>query len=340
MEKVMTSESLTGTLHTKVLLIGGTGFLGRHVLNRLSTAGMDVTVVTRRPAAVPAGYGVAELDDSAPRRAQFASMINRFTPDAVVNTAGEIWRNDVCLLQAANTELPEQLALAMADLGSTARLVHLGSSLEYGPLPHPHATDESCPEAPRSEYGRTKLRGTRRIFDIAQQASMDVVVLRIFNAIGSNMSPASLLGRTVQTLERARRDKRPARLTLFDLRQHRDYADARDLAEAVLRATVSRRLAGVPVLNLGTGRATSAYDLVRGLASVSGVEFAIDVLPAPEGGGRSPAAGWQTADPTLARRHLDWSAARTLPETLRWIWRTAGEGQAQPVVGCPAEGTR
>ncbi|WP_329619093.1 NAD(P)-dependent oxidoreductase [Streptomyces sp. NBC_01255] len=336
----MTSESLVAPRPAKVLLIGGTGFLGRHVLDSLSTAGTDVTVVTRRPAAVPAGCGVAELDAGAPRRAQFASMINRYAPDAVVNAVGEIWRNDTSLLQAANAELPEQLALAMADLRSTARLVHLGSSLEYGPLPHPHATDEGCPEAPRSEYGRTKLRGTRRIFEIAQEASLDVVVLRIFNAIGSSMSPASLLGRTLQTLNRARRDGRPARLTLFDLRQHRDYADARDLAEAVLRSTVSRRLTGVPVLNLGTGRASSAYELVRGLASASGVEFTIDVLPAPEGGGRSLAAGWQIADPTLARRHLDWSAARTLPETLRWIWRTAGEGQAQPIAGCPAEGTR
>ncbi|MFB8179430.1 NAD-dependent epimerase/dehydratase family protein [Streptomyces sp. NPDC055966] len=335
-----TSERPVGTPCTKVLLIGGTGFLGRHVLAGLSAAEMDVTVVTRRPTAVPAGHGVAELDDSAPRRAQFAAMINRFTPDAVVNTAGEIWRNDPCLLQEANAELPEQLALAMADLGSTARLVHLGSSLEYGPLPHPHATDESCPEAPRSEYGRTKLRGTRRILEIARQASLDVVVLRVFNAIGSNMSPASLLGRTVRTLDRARRDGHLARLTLFDLKQHRDYADARELAEAVLRATVSRRLAGVPVLNLGTGRAGTAYDLVRELALASGVEFAIDVLPAPERGGRALAAGWQIADPTLARRHLDWSAARTLPETLRWIWRTAGEGQAQPIAGCPAEGTR
>ncbi|NEE36732.1 hypothetical protein G3M53_66435, partial [Streptomyces sp. SID7982] len=92
------------------------------------------------------------------------------------------------------------------------------------------------------------------------------------------------------------------------------------------------------VLNLGTGRAGSAHDLVHELASASGVEFAIDVLPAPERSGRSLAADWQIADPALARRHLDWSAARTLPETLRWIWQTAGEGQAQPI--CPAEGTR
>jgi nucleoside-diphosphate-sugar epimerase len=336
----MTSESLGGALHTKVLLIGGTGFLGRHVLNRLSTAGMEVTVVTRRAAALAGRGRVVELDGGAPRRAQFASMIDRFTPDAVVNTVGEIWRNDVSLLQAANAELPEQLALAMADLGSTARLVHLGSSLEYGPLPHPHATDEGCSETPRSEYGRTKLRGTRRIFEVAQEASLDIVVLRIFNAIGTDMSPASLLGRTLHTLTRARRDGRRARLTLFDLSQHRDYVDARDLAEAVLRSTVSRRLAGVPVLNIGTGRASSAYELVRGLALASGVEFAIEVLPAPEGGGRSSAADWQIADPTLARRHLNWSAARTLPETLRWIWRTAGESQAQPIAGCPAEGTR
>ncbi|MDT0615252.1 NAD-dependent epimerase/dehydratase family protein [Streptomyces lancefieldiae] len=336
----MTSESLVATRHTKVLLVGGAGFLGRHVLHRLSAAGMEVTVVSRRPAAVPAGCRVVALDGSAPRRPQFASMINRFTPDAVVNTVGEIWRNDVSLLEAANAELPEQLALAMADLGSTARLVHLGSSLEYGPLPHPRATDEGCPESPRSEYGRTKLRGTRRILEVAREASLDIVVLRIFNAVGSGMSPESLLGRTLRTLNRARWDGRPARLALFDLKQHRDYADARDLAEAVLRSTVSRRLAGVPVLNIGTGRASSAYELVRGLASASGVEFTIDVIPPPEGGWRSAAVGWQIADPTLARRHLDWSAARTLPETLRWIWRTAGQSQAPPLAGRPADGIR
>lgn len=324
---------------TRVLLVGGTGFLGRHVLARLSAADLEVAVVARRPAALPGPFRAIPLDGSTPRQAQFASVISRFSPDAVVNTVGEIWRDDAALLRTANTAVPEELALAIAETGSTARLVHLGSSLEYGPLPRPRATDENCPAAPWSEYGRTKLRGSRRVLEVAREASLDAVVLRVFNAIGSHMSSASLLGRTVGALTRARQEGRPARLTLFDPAQHRDFVDVRDVAEAVLRAAVSPGRAGTPVLNIGSGAASDVGEVVRGLASASGVEFGIDVVPAPEDGGRSTGADWQVADPALARRHLDWSATRTLSETLCWIWRSAGEGQAQPVGSC-AEGTR
>ena len=125
-------------------------------------------------------------------------------------------------LQAAVAVLDPDTLTPVPDDGETiGEIMFRGNICMKGYLKNPHATDEGCSEAPRSEYGRSKLRGTRRIFEIAQEASLDVVVLRIFNAIGSDMSPASLLGRTLQTLTRARRDKHPARLTLFDIDETR-----------------------------------------------------------------------------------------------------------------------
>jgi nucleoside-diphosphate-sugar epimerase len=299
-------------------LVLGTGLLGRHVRDRLVSAGWDVVVAGRRSGAAPASL---------------TGAIRAFRPDVVVNAAGEIWRPEPDRLAAANVEFAGLVVRAVASAATGSRVVHLGSSLEYAPQRPPAALTEDSPTAPRSPYGRSKLAGTTLVRRLAARYGADAVVLRLFNVIGAGMSPVSVLGRAVDQLVVARRAGGTAHLDLLDLAQHRDYVDARDAADAVLAAgTVPRPVPGL--FNIGSGVPRTAEEVVRALAEVSGVPYRVRLRPAPAGGARSADGDWQRADPRRASAVLGWSARRALPDTLTAIWQAAG---SHPSPGRPAQ---
>ncbi|MEV0056721.1 NAD(P)-dependent oxidoreductase [Saccharopolyspora shandongensis] len=302
----------------RALVVGGTGFLGRHVLAGLAEAGWETTVATRRREVRLPGSRVIVLEP----RSRFTELFAEIRPALVVNAAGEIWRSERELQEAANISVPERLAMALDESGGTARLVHLGSSMEYGPVAAPAAIDECSATAPRTEYGRSKLIGTQRILASIEDHPLNVAVLRVFNAIGAGMSPSSLLGRTLEKLLRARRDRGSATIELFGPDQHRDYVDARDVADAVL-AVATAHLPGdrAPVFNIGSETARTAEEVVRELADVSGIRYRVTRSAAP--GDRSAGTDWQLADTGRARALLGWSAKRSLPETAHQIWLSA-----------------
>jgi nucleoside-diphosphate-sugar epimerase len=314
----------------RALLLGGTGFLGRHLLAGLGAAGWETVVVTRQPALARAETVL--LAGNQPVRVQLAAALADLRPALVVNAAGQIWRPDPVSMTTANVVFAEALALALADSRCGARLVHLGSSLEYGPVPAPQAIDEDARTAPRTAYGRSKLAGTERILRIAAGHGLDVVVLRVFNAIGAAMSESSVLGQAVASLVRARSQRQRAELALLDLRQYRDYVDARDVAGAVLATArlprgSDRRDGTVAIFNIGSAVARTAEELVRALAELSQVDYRLTKVAVPEGEHRSADADWQLADTGRAERQLGWTAAHLLPDTLSQIWRCAAAEQ-------------
>lgn len=296
----------------RALVVGGTGFLGRHIAAALAPD-YEVTVTTRDPATP--GRAVV-LDPGGDYRDQFARVLSRLAPEVVVNAAGETWRPDPAARLLANVELPRALARAMA--GCPARFVHLGSSLEYGPVDPPAAIGEDAAAAPASDYGRSKLDGTAAV----REHRGDAVVLRVFNAIGAGMSPASVLGSTVAAL-RAARGRRRAEIALLDLPQCRDFVDARDVAAAV-RAAATR---GRGVVNIGSGSARPAEDVVRALAEVSGVDYRIVKRPAPRGHPRAAGGDWQRADIRRAATDLGWAPRHGLADTLHHIWNFGPAGR-------------
>ncbi|RFU39260.1 NAD(P)-dependent oxidoreductase, partial [Actinomadura logoneensis] len=326
----------------RALVVGGTGFLGRHIVAALAADGWDVTVASRRATTAPAVALPPERpspgDPSDALRGVLAEALRGLRPALVVNAAGLIWRPDPADMAVANSDVPESVALAMADAGSRARLVHLGSCLEYGPVPPHTAVDERVPAAPATAYGRSKLLGTRRLRAVADGHGLDAVVLRVFNAIGPGMSPASVLGRALRVLLAARADGGRAGLDLLDLRQHRDYVDARDVAEAVVAAATARP-GDEWCFNIGSGTARTAAEVVRLLAEASGVPFDLVLRPVTGDGARSAGADWQRADTGLARRALGWTPRRTLPRTLDDIWAAAVRADDHPPDHRAAAGT-
>ncbi len=143
----------------RVLVLGGSGFVGRHVCEHLVRAGCDVTVPTRRPdrtSSVQTLPGVTVLRASVHDDATLQSLVAG--QDVVINLIA-ILHGSAAQFEAAHVQLPQRLARAMQAAG-VRRLVHV-SALGADP-------------AGPSHYQRSKGRGE----EVLRQAQLDLTLIR------------------------------------------------------------------------------------------------------------------------------------------------------------------
>jgi nucleoside-diphosphate-sugar epimerase len=305
----------------KVVVLGGTGFLGRHICAGFAAAGYDVLAVSRCPPDGLSSRAVA-ADLAAASPAALAALLTAEKAAIVVNAAGGVWGVTAAQMQSLNVALVEHLVSAAAAMPWRPRVIHLGSVHEYGVVATGEAITERMPARPVSPYGITKLLGTEVILSAADSGRIDAIVLRIANAVGPGTPPDSLLGNVVAQLAAAERAGRQAVLQLSPLRARRDFIDVRDISDAVTAAAVAP--VSNAVINVGRGEAVSVRLLVDKLVATSGVRTRV---VEKEAAGREPVRGgdvdWQLADIRAAGDLLGWAPRRSLEESLRALWAAA-----------------
>ncbi|MGV9451717.1 NAD-dependent epimerase/dehydratase family protein [Streptomyces sp. NPDC003635] len=290
----------------RLLVLGFTGYLGGHVVERLrALPGTRVLGGGRSP---DADHHI-DLATADPER--LAKTLASAAPDAVVNCAGAT-AGDAVTLAEVNARGPAVLCAALREAAPAARLIHLGSAAEYGPGTPDVPVTESAPTSPVGPYGATKLAGT-----VAVTASgLDAVVLRVGNPVGPGAPATGLPGRVAALLREAGEDPE-AVLRLGDLSAYRDFVDVRDLARAVEMAVASAR--PLPrVLNIGGGAAVRVRDVVDRLAKAAGFRGRIEEAAA--GSARSARVSWQCSDIAAAHDALGWRPVHTLEDSLGALW--------------------
>ncbi|WP_445519664.1 NAD-dependent epimerase/dehydratase family protein [Streptomyces sp. NEAU-174] len=293
------------------VVIGGTGFLGRHICAALTAHGYDVLAVARKPAQPTPGARFLPLDVAAATVGDIAEAVG--SADLVVNAAGDLGADDEERMTAGHVLLVDRLVRAVSTLRRRPRLLQLGTVHEYGPVPEGTAIAEDHPTAPGSLYARTKLAGSRIVLDATEAGRVDGCVLRLTNGCGPGAPLHGFLGRLAAQLRTTSEDA-PLTLTVVD--DQRDFVDVRDIAEAVVLAAGTR--ATGRLINIGSGTATSMRELAGILVSVSGVPpHLVRKGQAPV---HSKGGAWTQADIRLARGRLGWSPRVPLERSLRDLW--------------------
>lgn len=138
----------------KILVTGGAGFLGRHLLPRLLANGAQVCCIVRSPKArLP--EGVAAIDGDCANVADMERAVRG--RDMVIHMAGLLfgttWRDYL----AANASMARNIALAVQKEPSARRVVFISSLAASGPSGQSPGRGESMAPAPVSAYGWSKL---------------------------------------------------------------------------------------------------------------------------------------------------------------------------------------
>lgn len=305
-----------------VLLVGASGFLGSHVRRALSaSAGRRVVPLART---ADPDTGVLGLDVARAPVDEVRSLLASVEPTVIVNCAGALVGSSADLVEA-NLLPVARLLDAIGEMDQRPRLVHIGSSAEYGSSPVGVPITEAAATAPVSPYGIVKLAATQLVASATARGLVDGIVLRVFNVVGPGMSPNLLPGALAQRIDEALAAGATA-VETGPLDAVRDFIDIRDVARAVVAAatTAIATPTATPILNIASGSGHTARELAQALARHAGFHGTLRERSA--GSARSGDVPWQVGDNSLARAVLGWSPEQSFEE----MCRSAVAGGAAP----------
>ncbi len=293
----------------RVVLFGGSGFIGRHVRAALEADPAITEVVCT---------GRDRHDLIAGSAADLTELLRAEAPQAVVSCVGALGGSDEDLVRA-NTLVAAKLLEASGPAAPRARLVRLGSAGEYGVVAHGHAVTEDDRLEPVGAYGVSHVAGTRLFTLAGESGRADAVSVRVFNPIGPGQPGENVLGRAAQRIREARGSGASV-ITLGPLGAYRDFVDVRDVA-SLLRAIVVAPRVRHRVYNAGSGRAVTVREAVGALVARAAWKGA--VREAGAGPQRSAAVDWIQADISRAGAEFGWKPAHDLASSIAGIWDNA-----------------
>lgn len=285
-----------------VLVTGGAGYIGSHMVLALADAGREVVVLddlsTGFVGQVPAGVPLVKGDCG--DEALVARLIREFGITAIVHFAGSIVVPDSVkdpLGYYFNNTVKSRALIAAAVAGGVRNFIFSSTAAVYGE-PEQSPISEASAMQPISPYGASKLMTEWMLRDTVAAHDINAVVLRYFNVAGAD--PA---GRSGQSFPRATHLIKLACQAALGQRSHldvfgqdyptpdgtcvRDYIHVSDLARAHVLALDHLERGGESLtMNCGYGRGFSVLEVIEAVKRVSGVDF--DVRLAPRRAGDPP----------------------------------------------------
>jgi UDP-glucose 4-epimerase len=327
-----------------VLVTGGAGFIGSHMVACLCDAGREVVVVDdlssghreHVPAEVP--LVIADIAD----KNVIASTIARHGVTAIVHFAGRIQVGESVTEPQRYWRTNVSGTIDLLECALAARVGHFifsSTAAVYGNPARTPIVEEDATQ-PINPYGETKLAVERMLASYARAYDLRYAALRYFNAAGANAArglgerhaPETHLIPLVLDAALGRREG----VTVFgrdyptpDGTCIRDYIHVEDLAEAHLKALEYLERGGESgPFNLGTGIGHSVDEVIEACRAVTGRSIPVEL-----GSRRTGDPASLVASPRLAEARFGWRASRSSLERIvadAWAARQEEDIRAAP----------
>jgi UDP-glucose 4-epimerase len=340
------ADLLESVMGRKVIVTGGTGYIGSHTVVELIVAGYEPVIIDNLynsdisvlegiraiTGVTPKFYGY-DLCDSQKLEEVFRAegKVDAIIHFAAYKAVGESVRKPLDYYRNNLTSLMN--LLAAMERHDTPVLVFSSSCTVYGQPDTLPVTEASPVKEAASPYGYTKQAGEIIIRDtIAARSAHKAVSLRYFNPIGAHPTafigelprgvPENLVPYITQTAI-GLRDELKVFGTDYDTPDGsciRDYLHVVDLAKAhvmaLRRMLEGENKAGYEVFNLGMGKGVSVLEAIAAFEKASGVRLNFTITCRRAGDIEKI---W--ADPSLANRELGWKTEITIEEAMETAWR-------------------
>ncbi len=297
----------------RIIVTGGAGFIGSHIVDRYVDGGHDVVVVDalwehgggRRENVNPkAKFVQADIRD-----ASLGPLFAEFRPDLVSHHAAQ----HSVAISSRDPHLDAEInviglinVLDNCVKCGVKKVVFASSGATFGE-PERLPMTEATPQRPESPYAITKMVAEHYLRFYRREHGLDFTALRYGNVYGPRQDPNGEAG--VISIFIGRFLARQGIKIYWDGEQTRDYVFVADVADANVRA-LDRGSETAYVI--GTDRKTSVNEIYRALVEVTGFEAPVEYLPRRPGDVRDA-----QFDPALAGRELGWTPATSLVDGMR-----------------------
>lgn len=312
-----------------VLVTGGAGYIGGHMVLSLLDNGIEVCVIddmstgTRRPFHEDVHFYEGRVHDEA----LVGSILKRHKIRSILHFAGSIKVDESVsnpLKYYENNMEGSRRLINAAVAAGVQEFIFSSTAAVYGLTGDAPVAETAIPQ-PLNPYGWSKLMTEQQLKDVCSVSDMKFAILRYFNVAGADPAlrhgqflekPAHLIGRAIDAVL-----GRTEPLTIFgrdlptpDGTGVRDYIHVSDLAEAHLAVLNDVQGRGQSLLlNLGYGRGSSVLEVVRALEAEIGA--AVPHRFGPPRAGEAPSV---VADTQRLSATVDWAARHgSLAEILR-----------------------
>lgn len=328
---------------SKILVTGGTGYIGSHAVVELLEAGEEVVIVDNFSNSSPdvlekikkitgkevKFYEVDLLDEEKLEKVFEEHEIESVMHFAGLKAVGESVAKPIEYYH--NNITGTLILLKLMKKYNCKRIVFSSSATVYG-NPEKLPITEDFPLSTTNPYGSTKLMIEQILQDVnVSDNEFSVAILRYFNPIGAHESgligerPNGIPNNVMPYIVGVAKGKYPE-LTVFgndyptkDGTGVRDYIHVVDLAKGHLKALDKiRKEAGVKIYNLGTGNGYSVLELVQNFEKMNNIK--VNYKIGARRPGDIPAC---YADAGKAERELGWKAERKIEEMCKDTWNFA-----------------
>jgi UDP-glucose 4-epimerase len=284
-----------------VLVTGGAGYIGSHVVRQLTTAGRKVVVLDNLSTGFKEAVKNAELviGDTGDK-----ALVSKLLADHGIDTIMHFAAHTIVpesvsnpLKYYGNNTASTRTLLEAASEAGVKHFIFSSTAAVYG-IPETDITAEDTPTAPINPYGMSKLMSEMMLRDLSLATSLRHVVLRYFNVAGSNpdgeigqsTAKATLLIKVACEAALGKRDKICVFGTDYPTKDGtgvRDYIHVEDLASAHVRALEYLEKGGdSATFNCGYGHGYSVREVLDTVAKVNGK--ALNVIEEPRRAGDPP----------------------------------------------------
>ena len=313
-----------------ILVTGGAGYIGSHVVRLLQEKGHRVTVIDNLSSGYSGRIGAAklvELDLAA--EAATSTLVELIKSESITSVIHLAARKQVGESVTKPEWYFEQNIGGMAHLLEAMRqtkvdkLVFSSSAATYG-MPDTDFVNEDFECKPINPYGQTKLIGEWMTANAARAWGLRAVNLRYFNVAGAGwpeLADTATMNLVPIVFAALDAGKSPVVFgTDYDTADGtcvRDYVHVLDLAEAHVTSLdyLDRDTRDHSTFNVGTGKGASVFEVLAEIKRVTKIDFEIDLQPRRPGD-----PPYLCADVSRIKEHLGWTAKRDLAEIIESAW--------------------
>lgn len=278
----------------KVLITGGTGFVGSHLVEALLSQNYSQDrsqiYVTSYSAAnesfvaslLPAD-NIHQLDLT-DQKATF-SLIKTLKPDQIFHLAslaavGKSYENIKKVIDN-NTQLQLNLLEAVKQFSPHTRILTIGSAMEYDlshdyPGFNPEQTVEEYPLGPASPYGVSKTTQDLLAYAYQQSFGLNIIRVRPFNHIGERQTPDFAIPAFAQQIAAVENNKQES-IRVGNLTAIRDFTDVKDMVQAYI--LLMKKGKSGNVYNVGSGQGYTMQKVLEMMLELSTAEIRIEKDP-------------------------------------------------------------